>query len=174
MILYESPYFRSLAAGSANLQVVTQSENTIIVAWDDPFLERVYVAKSDDSGQSWEPPLEIDRRLEEDGAEAVGPSGIRIAATEGQIHLFWHAGHEALMCSEYHQVSIDGGVTWQPVEHLGSEFETCPSSILLMAGDGDSLVFVGLTENYGRVTAWDGTQWGEVQNDAELARFLNP
>jgi hypothetical protein len=174
LLIYESPYFRSLDKSQLNLQLASTLSGAVFAAWDNPYLERVYLARSGDAGQSWDPAVEIDRRIQDDGAEAAGPNAIRVVTTGEVVHLEWQAGHEGVLCSPYHQLSIDGGLTWQPPERLVFPEEACSDASFLVAGQGKVVLLIAMTENGGYLAGWNGLQWGEALRREELVRFINP
>lgn len=173
ILIYESPYFRSLNDGRVNLQLASTPNGSLIAAWDNPYLERVYIARSGNAGQSWDPPVEIDRRVQEDGPESAGPNSIRVATTGEAVHLVWQAGHEGLLCAPYHQLSVDGGLSWQSPERLVTTDDACSDSSFLIVGPGNAVLLMSMSENGGYVRGWDGSQWGETQRQEELVDFIN-
>jgi hypothetical protein len=85
-LLYASPYLRAVPIDEANLQMAISGSGEsadIFVAWDNRALESVFVVRSTDGGQSWDEPITVDQRQPEDGADAVGPSGIRVHTRSG-------------------------------------------------------------------------------------------
>lgn len=172
--IYESPYFRSLDAEGLNAQLASTASGAVIAAWDNPYLERVYISRSGNGGQSWEPAVEIDRRVREDGAEASGPNSIRVAAAGEEVHLVWQAGHEGLLCAPYHRFSADGGVSWQSPERLPSPDGACSDATFLVSDQGNAILLLMVTGNGGYITGWDGSQWSQTQRRDSLASFVNP
>jgi hypothetical protein len=59
VLLYESPYFRRLSVGEANISVATTEADDAVhvsVAWDNRPRKQVFLAQSGDGGANWERP----------------------------------------------------------------------------------------------------------------------
>ena len=59
VLLYESPYFRTLGKGEANLSLATAGTEDalrVYIAWDNRPRKQVFLAQSTDGGKSWEQP----------------------------------------------------------------------------------------------------------------------
>lgn len=173
-LLYESPYFRSLRATQFNVQLASAPNGIIVAAWDNPFQERVYVARSGNSGRSWDAPQTVDARVLEDGEGAAGPNSIRVQAAGETFHLTWQAGHNGLACAQYHQVSVDGGRNWLPTNLLEMPNDNCSLASYLIRGEGEVILVLSAHEDGVYLSAWDGSFWGETNLREGLARFVNP
>ncbi|MFZ0544848.1 MAG: sialidase family protein [Candidatus Promineifilaceae bacterium] len=173
ILLYQSPYFRSLSKEDARVRVQATADGQVIVAWDNRPEERVFIIHSDNRGGTWGEPAEIDHRQNDDLDTAVGPSKISVVDDGDTLHLFWQAGHEALLCAQYHQWSVDGGRTWQPPRRILSEFESCSQENAYVTVPGGLLLVsafdAGIFSQY-----WDGSEWGELERHPILTGFSNP
>ncbi len=173
VLLYASPYFRSLSAQAAHIEIEATGEGEVIIGWDNRPEDRVFIIRSGNSGGTWEEPAEIDRRRSDDLDNAVGPSKISVVDDGDRVHLFWQAGHEALLCAQYHQWSADGGMTWQPIRRVLSEFEGCSQENAYIVVPGG--LVVGSVFEAGVYTQfWNGSQWGELKRHGILSGFSNP
>lgn len=180
VLLYQSPYFRALTPQGARIQIEATDEGQVILAWDNRPEERVFFIRSTNNGGSWEEPAEVDRRQNDDLDTAVGPSKISVVDDGSILHLFWQAGHEALLCAQYHQWSADGGATWQPPRRILSEFEGCSQDnahVVVPSADGTAsggLVLVSAFEAGIYTQFWNGSQWSELERHGILTGFSNP
>ncbi|MGD2078372.1 MAG: sialidase family protein, partial [Chloroflexota bacterium] len=173
-LIYESQYFRSMAVEQINMHLAAADNGALVAAWDNPFEERVYIARSGNGGQDWESPVEVDRRVQTDAVDAAGPNSIQVESVGDQFHLVWEAGHEGFLCAQYHQMSSDAGLTWESPQLLTSRDESCADTSFLVAGANDALTLFSMAEERGYVSVWNGSQWGETQTREQLASFTNP
>ncbi len=173
-LLYESSYLRVLSSSDANVEIVAAGPDTIIVAWDNRPLERVFYVSSRDGGSSWEPVREVDRRLETDGAETAGPQDIRIGLRDSEIHLVWLAGHERSECILYYQLSRDLGQNWEPLRRIPDVFSGCPKPLQFLSTPDETLLFTVESEDELYVTGWDGIQWVDPIEQSRLSTIVNP
>jgi hypothetical protein len=180
-LIDQSPYFRSLSSAETNVRVTTsevQGTERVFVAWDNRARERVYMARSNDNGQSWELPLEVDRRQAEDAEVAVGPSNINIAASGDEVHLVWQAGHQGMACRQYHQWSSDGGDSWELPHVMLAGVNVCPVSNILLVDENGSILLLAIVEDTVQsgvfLLAWDGERWSEPQEQEPLSSFVDP
>jgi hypothetical protein len=172
-LLFQSPYFRGLNSQQARVGLAVAESGQLVAAWDNRPQERVLAIHSGDGGQSWESPIEIDRRVDVDGEEAAGPRDVLVTAQGGTIHLFWQAGHEAVACGQYHQWSIDGGLTWLPRQRILAAFEGCPADLKVVRSGERLLLFAQMASGV-YSTVWHDGQWSEPQRQGVLATFVNP
>jgi hypothetical protein len=179
--LEHSAYFRSLPLEQANLDVATTTigeGGRVIVVWDLPPREKVFVIQSDDNGQTWREPREVDRRRARDTETAVGPSGILVATAGSEVHLTWQAGHDGARCSQYHQWSPDGGDSWEEPQLILEELLVCPNANSFVMGQDDRLLLLatvaGNVQGGVYLAAWNGAYWSELREQAPLSSFINP
>lgn len=173
VLLYQSPYFRGLSSQTARVQIQATVSGEVVLAWDNQPEDRVFIIRSGDNGATWEEPTEIDGRQNDDLDTAVGPSKISVVDDGSAIHLFWQAGHEALLCAQYHQWSVDGGLTWQPVRRVLAEFEGCSQDNGYVVVPG-GLVLATIFESGVYTQFWNGSQWGSLERHSVLSGFSNP
>jgi hypothetical protein len=179
--LIQSAYFRTLPPEQANVQVATTTLNGVgraLVAWDLPAKEKLFVIQSDDNGETWQEPREVDRRKAEDAETAVGPSAIRAAGAGSEVHLIWQAGHDGALCNQYHQWSPDGGDSWEAPQPILTDLLVCPDSSKLLVGQSGQLLLLATLEGniQGGVylAAWNGERWSELREQAPMSSFSNP
>jgi hypothetical protein len=179
--LMHSAYFRSLPVEQANIDIATAQvaeAGRVLVAWDMPAREKVFVRQSNDNGATWLEAREVDARRAEDAELAQGPVKIGVTVTGSEIHLVWQAGHDGALCNQYHQWSPDGGDTWRAPEIIFDELLVCPAVVKpLVGGDGQMLAAVtveGNVQGGGYLAAWNGDAWSALREQAPLTRFINP
>lgn len=187
-LIFESAYFRTVSADEANVDVsatsppqATATSNdtpdantpvpaTVILAWDNPLQERVYVATSRDSGASWDAPVVVDARAPEDTAEDVGPNGIASYASGSEAHLTWIAGHNS-GCEQFHQWSQDGGRSWSAPASILAAASPCPSASALLSGASGMLFLMSRLGAETYLRAWNGTAWSDPEPQAMMSQF---
>jgi hypothetical protein len=181
MALFQSAYFRSLPVEQANISLATMTTDAgsrVLVAWDLPSRERVFVIHSVDNGETWLEPRQVDRRQSTDAETAVGPSNIHVVTTGREVHLVWQAGHEGALCSQYHQWSRDGGDSWEEPQVILDELLVCPDAASLLALPDERLLLVATLEGNIQpgvyLTAWNGSRWSELREQAPLSNFTDP
>lgn len=179
--LEHSAYFRSLPSEQANIQVDTtliDEAGRVVVAWDMPATEKLFVIQSGDNGDTWQESREVDRRKGEDAETAVGPSNVLVATTGSEVHLLWQAGHQGAICSQYHQWSADGGNSWEAAQPILTDLLVCPDSNKLLVGQNGRLLLLATVEGNVQggvyLAAWNGERWSELREQEPLASFLNP
>lgn len=173
MLLYESPYLRSLTRENAHLQVETASPGDperLYVVWDDRLRERVFLAKSADGGENWSPPEEVTRP--EEGSVTAGPARIMVVASNNYAMLIWQIGGTEAGCAQLFQWSEDGGETWQGPTRMLEDVVGCAQSNQLIRSD---LGFILMTVIQDQVylLAWDGSRWSDPQVQRPLSSFLD-
>jgi hypothetical protein len=181
LALYLSFYFRALAPEEAQVELALAEADRLVVVWGNAPLERLFVAYSNDRGQSWSDPSEIDQRQPEDALDALGPARSSLITQGNEVHLIWQAGHTpGRTCSLYHRWSEDGGESWsprpwEPLATVGDDFVSCPQDARLIAGqDGNTYLLATYAEQGAYLFAWDGESWSNPAPQVELTSFINP
>ena len=162
--LFDSAYFRGLPAGQAHVSIAATTGGGVWVGWDLRPLEQVFVIGSPNGGQSWNAPIQVDRRQAEDSLSAVGPSQMQVAASGAGVHLLWQAGHGGATCNLLHQWSADAGANWTTAAALSGS-QGCPERAqwLAPAADDGSLLLATWGAGGLALTAWDGSRWSMTQ-----------
>lgn len=169
-LLYDSPYFRSLDLTNSNVGITTtreEEDTRIFVAWDNHPRERVYLATSDDNGQTWSSPEEIDQPKA--GIVGSGPSNILVYAEGDEVMLLWRVGEQGSNCNHYYQWSQDRGETWSLQQPIISSTPICLEEVQ-MVGGAEHLVMMGEADQV-YFFAWDGIRWSVPQVQAPLTTF---
>ena len=112
-LLYASPYLRSLELDDSNVDISTSTSDEdarVFVTWDNRPRERIYLAKSDDGGQTWSLPIEVDKP--DEGVGNTGSSNIIVDAQGDQVLLLWQANRSESTCEQFYQYSNDFGNTF--------------------------------------------------------------
>lgn len=177
VLLYESPYFRSLKREIARVSIAyanpTDDEaGHIYVAWDNTLRERVYAARSVDGGDTWDEPFEVDAPV--DGTLASGPSKIVIEAQGENVLMIWQTARSGASCLQYSQWSTDGGETWEPRKRMFEEIPGCPEDNQVILGEGGALYLLSTIHTQVYLLAWDGARWSNPQPQLTLGGFMDP
>jgi len=178
-LVYTSQYFRGLGPGEVQLSLLTENTGRVVLAWDVTPQERIYVATSQDGGNIWADPQEIDHRQPSDGG-SQGPSqpillsGPKSEDENSTILVTWQAGHQGTNCAQYYRISQDNGATWNDLQRIPEPFSsTCPLRVqTIQANQG---TWLGLTNQNGvYLTALNpDLQSGETWSSPALQTALN-
>ena len=171
-LLFASPYFRSLEVANSNVDVTTSvdgEEKRIFVAWDNRPRERIYLATSDDDGQTWSEPIEIDQP--QPGIVGSGPSNLRVDVLGDQVMLLWRMGEEDSFCNQYYQYSQDRGETWSLRQPVYSSTPICLDQVQVAPGDEYAIIMGKADQVY--FLAWDGKRWSDPQLEEPLSTFID-
>jgi hypothetical protein len=172
-LLFASPYFRSLVVEDSNVDVTTSvdgEEKRIFVAWDNRPRERIYLAISDDDGQTWSEPIEIDQP--QPGIVGSGPSNLHVDVLGDQVMLLWRMGEEDSFCNQYYQYSQDRGETWSLRQPVYSSTPICLDQVQVAPGDEYAIIMGKADQVY--FLAWDGNRWSDPQLEEPLSTFIDP
>ena len=179
VLLYESPYFRRLARGEANLSIATAGTEDVLrvyVAWDNRPRKQVFMAQSADGGESWEQPKLVEGPEPDSGL--AGPFNIHVGAAQNSVVLVWQNGQPTDTCSQIYEFSRDGGTTWSNPQPLAEDLLECPQSMEFVAGLASSsegpLYFLTDTKSQVLLTAWNKLQWSQPQVQSILSGFEEP
>lgn len=179
-LIYASLYYRGLEPEQAQVSVAGGQDSLVLLAWDEPPQDRLFLARSGDGGQSWEAPQEIDRRRPEDSQASSGPSNPEVATLEQLALLVWQAGHGSLECSTYYRWSGDAGKTWLESGQLPAPFnESCAvEKQLLVDARAGAIRAMLSTATASYLSAWKveggSERWSAPSQEAELFSFTNP
>lgn len=174
VILYQSPYFRSLTPETANVRVAAgtfQEQKRIYVVWDNRPRERVYFSMSADNGANWEPPREVAAPAE--GTLANGPSNIRVAVNGGEVLLLWQSDRSGANCVQYFEFSTDGGVTFSGRQPMLEGLPGCPQDTQFIQRDDGSILLFTAVFQQSYLLAWENDQWSNPQGQPELSGFID-
>jgi hypothetical protein len=172
-LLYQSPYFRTLEAQQAHVDIEIANPGDaqhVYVTWDNRPRGRVFLAKSDNGGQAWSDPQEIDKP--EQGGGSATPYDLIVYAQDDKVLLVWGTGGEDTGCSQYYQWSLDGGETWQPRQRFAGGFIGCPENNHILKGLDGPILLLASTQVY--LQAWEGARWSDPQVQSNLASFTDP
>jgi hypothetical protein len=183
VLLYQSPYLRSLTAGEANLSIATAATaeaQHVYIAWDNRLRRQVFLAKSADGGKNWEQPTLIEGPAP--GAGSASPFNIHVGAKQNSVVLFWQKGRitNGLLpsCSQISQSSSDAGATWSNPQPMNEDMSGCAQSNEFVTGLADSpedpLYFLNETKSQVFLQAWNGRQWSQSQEQPILSGFEEP
>ena len=172
-VLYESPYLRTVSVGEVDVDIMSH-ENLLTVAWDDPSLERVYMARSTNSGSDWSEAEQVDGREPSDGLDARRPTSLRLVVQGDLLIRIWRAGHLSVDCALFQQVSQDNGRSWTTREPILTAMNGCPEAVELRPVDDENLLLVAYLAEQAYLAAWRDGQWGEPQTQPALQTIIDP
>jgi hypothetical protein len=126
--LYNSQYFRSLDADSAHVHISaglgSQGEH-IYITWDNRPIKRVYLSRSNDGGNTWNQPVEMDGPTPD--TVTTEPFNLQAFPIEDNVLLIWQAGLQSgFDCTQYYRYSTDGGNSWGERQTMLAELVGCP------------------------------------------------
>jgi hypothetical protein len=133
-LIYQSNYFRSLDALTSNVNISTAEgaqATKVFIVWDNPLRKQVLFARSVDGGNKWDNPIEIDKP--EEVTETMWPFHIRIGSYKDNVLLIWQNGDPNTSCTQYYQVSQDGGNTWSGQRSMLKSMSGCAQSNQIVA-----------------------------------------
>jgi len=174
LLLNHSPYFQALESRRANVQVTTTENEQVVVSWENPLQEKLFVIHSGNAGTTWDSIVELDRRQEGDRPDSFGPGQLSMASVGNTVHLIWQAGHQGVDCAIYHQLSSDGGETWQSKQEVLGTISECASGLWLIDDPLGNLLLIDESEDATYLSVWDGQRWSESSFEGEIASFVNP
>jgi len=175
-LLYQSDYFRTAKQDDLYVRVSTSNVSSgqkVFVTWDNRAQKRVFMAVSKDTGLEWNDAQQI--KGPEDTGGIDTPFNLTVASFGENVLLIWQVGEPgSSQCIIYSQWSEDSGVSWKdPLDVFGGRSE-CPISIKVVKRDSNyiSVMFVGQVSPI--LVAWNGSQWSDIQTQAQLPSFANP
>ena len=179
VLLYKPTYFRSLSEGEANLSIATAGTEEavhVFIAWDSLARKQVWLAQSADSGKSWEQPMLIAGPAP--GSGLAGPFNIRVGTNQNSVVLVWQNGEPAGGCSQIYQFSRDAGAIWSDPQRMIKDLSGCTQSNQFVTewvnGPEGPLYFLTETQSQTYLSAWNGSQWSEPQEQPVLDVFEDP
>ena len=179
VLLYESPYLRTLGEGEANISLATAGTEDALrvsIAWDNRPRKQVLLAQSADGGESWEQPALVAGPAP--GSGLAGPFNIHVGANQNSAVLVWQSGRPGGACSQIYQSSSDAGATWNDPQPMIEDLLGCAKSNEFVTGLANSpespLYFLTETQSQVFLTAWNGLQWSQQQAQPILSGFEDP
>lgn len=183
LLLYASPYFRTLVDSGANVSVATmlvEDALHVYVAWDNLPRKQIFLAQSSDGGKTWAEPALVAGPSPEAGA--AGPFNIRVGSHQDSLVLIWQNGRatNGLLpaCNQVYQYSDDAGATWSEPQPMMEDISGCAQSNEYVTGfsDDPDIPLYLLTKTKGDVylSAWNGSQWSQPQEQRVLSAFEDP
>lgn len=172
-LLFASPYFRSIDISESNVDITTSvqgEDKRIFVAWDNRPRERIYLATSDDDGETWSEPTEIDQP--QPGIVGSGPSNVRVDASGNQVLLLWRMGEPEAFCNQYYQWSQDRGDSWSLRQPIYGSTPICLEELQIAPG-GEYTIVIGKADQV-YFLAWDKGHWSDPQLEEPLSAFIDP
>lgn len=173
--LYGSTYFRNLTNDIANIQMTGQSEGEttwLYIAWDNQPRERLFMSRSIDGGETWEPARLIDGpELDPDTAK---PLDVRIGVQGEEVLLVWDVGVPGETCTHHYQSSSNRGTTWTTGQSILPNFSGCLEDVQFLASESDLMTVLLRHRELPYLMAWDGSDWGSPLLQTELAEMEDP
>jgi hypothetical protein len=172
--IYQSTYLRDAPPGALVLDLQTGEGDDLYLAWENPFLNQLFLARTGNNGEDWSSPFVIDQRQADDPPEGLAPTGVDMIVNGERIYLTWRAEHAQDECAQYVRFSRDGGVSWSEPEPVFKEGAACPlGGQLFLNVRGDLFLFgQGATSSY--LQAFDGESWSLPLEQPALTGFADP
>jgi hypothetical protein len=185
VLLYQSAYLGHLGVGEASLSVATAETDGaqhVYVAWDNRPRKQVFLAHSADGGKSWDRDKSMLIAGPAPDAGLAGPLNIQVGANQNNVVLVWQNGHTTNgtlpTCSQIYRSSSDAGTTWGEPQPMIENLLSCSLSNRFVTGlpnGSDSpLYFLTETKSQAFLTAWNGRQWSQSQEQPTLSGFEEP
>lgn len=179
VVIYESPYFRSLAEGEASLSIATAETETVphvFVAWDNRPRKQVFLTQSADGGETWADTMLVAGPTPDTSLD--DPFNIRVGTHNDSVVLVWQNGQPAGECSQIFQSSTDAGVTWSDPQVMIDNLLGCAQANSFVPRfatetEGPSY-FLTETKSQTYLSMWDGRQWSQSQAQPMLSGFKEP
>lgn len=179
VLLYESPYLRTLAEGDANLSVATAETEIaprVFVAWDNRPRKQVFLTQSADGGGTWAETMLVAGPTPDTSLD--DPFNIRVGVHNNSVLLVWQNGQPAGECSQIFQSSSDGGTTWSDPQVMIDNLLGCAQAnnfVPRLATDTEGQsYFLTETKSQTFLSVWDGLQWSQPQAQPMLSGFKEP
>jgi hypothetical protein len=167
--LYASIYFRLLSSESASesayVHLAAGDAGEVYVTWDDPHLEQVSLAYSEDGGATWQMAGPV-------GGPDEWPRRARVlAAAGGAAWLVWEDALAEASCALYQSpvsALLAGDGKQGTVQRVLSELTACPQpqeTRIWAVGEGQVLMVLGNGSDSLTLALWDGStipnRWSE-------------
>jgi len=177
--MYESPYFRTLGEGEANLSLATGGTADAPIAyltWDNRPRKQVFVATSTNGGVSWEQPEQVDGPSPD--SRSASPFDIRIGAAGNTAMLVWQNGEPGGTCTQSFRSSADAGTSWSDAQLMVTGLPGCATTnefvLGLEHGLQGPLYLLTDTPGQSYISVWNGSRWSEAQAQPVLSGFEEP
>lgn len=175
LLLYPSSYFRSLPYEESHVDIASYAgagDEGVILTWDNQPRQRIYFARSADGGMTWDNPQEIARPDPAGGVNS--PSHLQVGVLGKDIILFWQGLDGGGNCSQFLQLSTDGGITWGAPAQRFDRLPGCAQESKFLRLQDNSILLWTLNQGQVYLMAWDGEQWSAPQTQYELIGFDDP
>ncbi len=175
VMLYDSAYFRSLTPEDANLHITSagsNNESLLFISWDNRPRKQVFVTRSLDSGDNWEPIQEI--AGPEPTLGSYIPFNIQVSTQPEQALLIYQVGEPGGSCTQYYRVSLYQGQSWSESQEMLTDTAACPEhNQFFNLADGTTLLMTSILERP-YLIAWNGSRWSDPQAQSKLVGFEDP
>ena len=177
ILLHQSSYYAAATTDDSNIQLeVAGPEETpwVYTVWDNRPRRRVYMSKSEDTGETWTTPEVLD---EPDPDEpSATPFNIRISATDSDAMVLWQVGDPYLpgFCTQAYRWSTDGGVNWTVPAPMDDILPYCADGNQFLVDSAEGLFLLTAAPDNAYLVAWDGTRWSNPQPQEILESFEDP
>lgn len=174
-IIYDSEYFRSMTAETANVKIAATSNEdatTVFIAWDNRPRKRVYLARSSDGGRTWDESQEVDWPNPEQGFG--DPFNIQVSAAGSDVLLIWQNGEPGSICKQSFQFSKDLGISWSKRQPMFEDYSLCADENIFLISDNNLSIMQSVAQNQIYFLAWNGIEWSTPQLQPGLGGFTDP
>ena len=168
----QSSYLRTITRLEANIEIAaaTNEENsTIYIVWDNPPRRQVLLARSTDTGATWDKLIYVDRPPN----AFYTPYQIQVAATGERAIVLWKLQESGGLCMQKYTTTSDNGETWSKQDVLFGNQIGCPRENHIHT-QGDDFILFSILNNQAYFLAWDDSEWSLPQPQTEFSNFVDP
>ncbi len=186
--IYQSKYYRSMipATGPGNItnassQIAmhvsvntTNLDGTLVtyLGWENPAIKKLFFAKSEDGGISWQEPTEVSSASQD--LSLVTPLDLRTIFHNNTILQIWSVVEPGGNCGLVSRTQTAGDDKWTDPLSLESVFSSCPDQFSWAPLPSGEILFMLKKQNGIVLITWDGNRWSLPQSEDEINQFLNP
>ena len=170
--IFQSPYFRTITSEEANIDIAAtalQEQSTIYIAWDFTPKRQTFLARSEDTGNTWATPTPIGGTPN----ALYAPYGVQVEASGEQAMLLWKLGETGGACTQQYVTSNDHGLNWQAPKVLFDEQNGCPTQNHIFSTSEGFLLF-SILNDQAYFLAWNSETWSLPQHQSDFSNLTDP
>lgn len=189
VFLYGSAYYRKYA-GRADFEsqaildeppqpnvslLIAETENGIqrLVAWDNPGIKRIFLARTEEGSDEWGEPQELAGPIEE--SPYTTPHFPELFLVGNRILLQTRLFQSGGACAVAMQASTDYGLNWRNEQPPESLLAGCPLAFKHLGAIEDTEIFFLVNQQQQNILlGLNGRRWSNPQEQRGLQSFSNP